>query len=133
MSFAKYLSLSCAQARVEHFVAVFDGDPQVAIRDVNTKQQVPSACVIGKVAYMRGSESEMARHGDRPHPDRRYPNRRRHPPSPAIRPFLAVQSQGIRGLSGTRLAAERVWYARLRSIIIPSANAAHTCLAGLRH
>jgi hypothetical protein len=25
MSFAKYLSLSCAQAQVEHFVAVFDG------------------------------------------------------------------------------------------------------------
>jgi hypothetical protein len=64
MSFAKYLSLSCAQAQVEHFVAVFDGDPQAAIRDVNTKQQDPSACLIRKVAYVRGLRVGMARHGD---------------------------------------------------------------------
>jgi hypothetical protein len=89
MSFAKYLSLSCAlltsllcapvrgsdyevgtsvvcdtQAQMEHFVAVFDGDPQAAIRDVNTKQQNPSACVIRKVAYIRGLRVGMARHGD---------------------------------------------------------------------
>jgi hypothetical protein len=53
------------QAQVERFVAVFDGDPQAAIRNVNTEQQNPSACVIKKVAFMRGFQVGMARNGDK--------------------------------------------------------------------
>jgi hypothetical protein len=49
---------------VERFVALFTGDAQAAIRVVNTEEQNPSACVIRNVAYMRGIQVGMARHGD---------------------------------------------------------------------
>ena len=58
-------SLVCdTQAQVERFVILFSGDAQAAIRVVNAEEQNPSACVIMNVAYLRGTESRMARHGD---------------------------------------------------------------------
>jgi len=58
-------SLVCdTQAQVERFVALFTGDAQAAIQVVNAEEQNPSACVIMNVAYMRGTQIRMARHGD---------------------------------------------------------------------
>src|ERR1700722_15124295 len=58
-------SLVCdTQGQVERFVALFAGDAQSAIRGVNAEAHDPSACAIVKVAYMRGSQIGMARHGD---------------------------------------------------------------------
>jgi hypothetical protein len=58
-------SLVCdTQAQVERFIAAFNGDAQAAIRDVNTEEQNPSACVIRNVAYMRGFHVGNARNGD---------------------------------------------------------------------
>ena len=58
-------SLVCdTQAQVERFVALFTGDAQAAIRVVNAEEQNPSACAIVNVAYMRGQQIGMARHGD---------------------------------------------------------------------
>jgi hypothetical protein len=58
-------SLVCdTPAQVERFVALFSGDAQAAIRVVNAEEQNPSACVIMNVAYMRGTQISMARHGD---------------------------------------------------------------------
>ena len=57
-------SLLCdTRAQVERFVAVFSGDAQAAIRVVNTEEQNPSACAIMNVAYVRGPQIGMARHG----------------------------------------------------------------------
>src|SRR5215470_4588019 len=52
------------QAQVERFVTLFTGDAQAAIRVVNIEEQNPSACVIMNVAYMRGTQIGLARHGD---------------------------------------------------------------------
>ena len=49
---------------MERFVALFTGDAQAAIRVVNAEEQNPSACAIVNVAYMRGQQIGMARHGD---------------------------------------------------------------------
>lgn len=58
-------SLVCdTQAQVERFVALFAGDARAAIRVVNAEEQNPSACMIMNVAYMRGAQIGMARHGD---------------------------------------------------------------------
>jgi hypothetical protein len=58
-------SLVCdTQAQVERFVALFTGDAQAAIRVVNAEEQNPSACAIVNVAFMRGTQIGMARHGD---------------------------------------------------------------------
>jgi hypothetical protein len=58
-------SLVCdTQGQVERFVALFSGDAQSAIRVVNAEEHNPSACAIVKVAYMRGLQIGMARHGD---------------------------------------------------------------------
>jgi hypothetical protein len=58
-------SLVCdTQGQVERFVALFAGDAQSAIRVVNTEEHNPSACAIVNVAYMRGAQIGMARHGD---------------------------------------------------------------------
>jgi hypothetical protein len=58
-------SLVCdTQAQVERFAAVFTGDAQDAIRVVNAEEQDPKACVIKNVAYMRGTQLGMVRHGD---------------------------------------------------------------------
>jgi hypothetical protein len=58
-------SLICdTQAQVERFVALFSGDAPATIRAVNTEEQNPSACAIINVAYMRGAQIGMARHGD---------------------------------------------------------------------
>jgi hypothetical protein len=48
---------------VERFAAVFAGDAQDAVRIVNAEQQNPSACVVEDVAYMRGTQLGMVRHG----------------------------------------------------------------------
>ena len=52
------------QAQVERFVALFTGDAQAAIRVVNAEEQNPTACAIVSVAYVRGPQIGMARHGD---------------------------------------------------------------------
>jgi hypothetical protein len=58
-------SLVCdTQAQVERFVAVFTGDAQAAIRVVNAEEQNSSACMIRNVAYIRGTQTGMVRHGD---------------------------------------------------------------------
>jgi hypothetical protein len=58
-------SLICdTQGQVERFVAVFTGDAQAAIRVVNAEEKNASACAIMNVAYMRGAQVGMARHGD---------------------------------------------------------------------
>jgi hypothetical protein len=58
-------SLVCdTQAQAERFVALFAGDAQAAIRVVNAEEQNPSACAIANVAYRRGTQIGMARHGD---------------------------------------------------------------------
>jgi hypothetical protein len=58
-------SLVCdTQEQVERFVALFAGDAQSAIRVVNAEEHNPSACAIANVAYMRGTQVGMARHGD---------------------------------------------------------------------
>lgn len=58
-------SLVCdTQGQVERFVALFAGDAQAAIRVVNSEEHNPSACAIVKVAFMRGNQIGMARHGD---------------------------------------------------------------------
>jgi hypothetical protein len=58
-------SLICdTQAQVERFAALFSGDAPAAIRAINTEEQNPSACALVNVAYMRGAQVGMARHGD---------------------------------------------------------------------
>jgi hypothetical protein len=58
-------SLVCdTKGQVERFVALFDGDAQTAIRALNAEEENPTACAIVNVAYMRGAQLGMARHGD---------------------------------------------------------------------
>jgi hypothetical protein len=58
-------SLVCdTQGQVERFVALFSGDAQAAIRVVNAEEANPNACAIMNVAYMRGMQVGMARHGE---------------------------------------------------------------------
>jgi hypothetical protein len=58
-------SLVCdTQGQVERFVALFNGDAQAAIRVVNAEEANPNACAIMSVAYMRGMQVGMARHGE---------------------------------------------------------------------
>ncbi len=59
-------SLVCdTQGQVERFVALFSGDnAQAAIRRVNAEEANPKACAIINVAYMRGMQVGMARHGE---------------------------------------------------------------------
>jgi hypothetical protein len=52
------------QEQVEHFVAQFTGDAQAAIKSVNDEEKNPTACAIMNVAYMRGTQVGMARHGE---------------------------------------------------------------------
>ena len=57
-------SLVCdTQEQVEHFVAQFTGDAQAAIQYVNDEEKNPTACAMMNVAYMRGAQVGMARHG----------------------------------------------------------------------
>jgi hypothetical protein len=58
-------SIACdTQAQMERFVALFTGDAQSALRVVNAEEQNPSACLIRKVAYMRGIKVGTVRHGN---------------------------------------------------------------------
>jgi hypothetical protein len=58
-------SLVCnTRGQVERFVALFSGDAQAAIRVVNAEEANPNACAIVDVAYMRGTQVGMARHGE---------------------------------------------------------------------
>jgi hypothetical protein len=58
-------SLVCdTQGQVERFVALFNGDAQATTRLVNAEAKDPSACAIMNVAFMRGAQLGMARHGD---------------------------------------------------------------------
>jgi len=58
-------SLVCdTQAQVERFVAVFAGNAKSAIKVVNAEEQNPSACAVVNVAFRRGTQIGIARHGD---------------------------------------------------------------------
>jgi hypothetical protein len=58
-------SLVCdTKAQVERFVALFNGDAQAAVTVVNAEAKDPTACAVMNVAYMRGAQLGMARHGD---------------------------------------------------------------------
>jgi hypothetical protein len=58
-------SLICdTRAQVERFAALFSGDAPAAIRAINTEEQNPSACALVNVAYVRGAQIGMTRHGD---------------------------------------------------------------------
>jgi len=58
-------SLVCdTQEQVERFVAAFAGDAQAAIRIVNAEQKNPTACAMMNIAFIRGNQMGMARHGD---------------------------------------------------------------------
>jgi len=57
-------SLVCdTQEQVEHFVAQYTGDAQAAIQYVNDEEKNPTACAMMNIAYMRGAQVAMARHG----------------------------------------------------------------------
>jgi hypothetical protein len=58
-------SLLCdTMEQTERFVALFNGDAEAAVVAVNTEEQDPTACALMNVAYLRGSQIAMARHGD---------------------------------------------------------------------
>src|SRR5215471_6643424 len=58
-------SLVCdTQGQVERFAALFRGDAQAAIRVINAEEANPNACAIMNVAYLRGMQVGMARHGE---------------------------------------------------------------------
>ena len=50
--------------QAERFVALFKGDAEATVVAVNTEVQNPTACALMDVAYMRGPQIAMARHGD---------------------------------------------------------------------
>jgi len=52
------------QGQVERFAALFRGDAQAAIRVINAEEANPNACAIMNVAYLRGMQVGMARHGE---------------------------------------------------------------------
>ncbi len=49
------------QKQVERFVALFDGDARAAMNAVNAEESVPTACVGGTIAFIRGPEIATAR------------------------------------------------------------------------
>jgi hypothetical protein len=49
------------QKQMERFVALFDGDEETAVNDVNAEANDPSACGFGTIAYVRGPEIATAR------------------------------------------------------------------------
>jgi hypothetical protein len=49
------------QKQMERFVALFDGDPEAAVKAVNTEVGDPNACVFGTIAYVRGPDIATAR------------------------------------------------------------------------
>jgi hypothetical protein len=58
-------SLFCdTREQAERFVALFKGDAEAAVVAVNDEEQDPTACALMSVAYLRGSQIAMARHGD---------------------------------------------------------------------
>jgi hypothetical protein len=50
--------------QAERFVALFSGDAEAAVVAVNAEAQNPTACALMDVAYLRGPQLAMARHGD---------------------------------------------------------------------
>src|SRR5258708_1949709 len=52
------------RAQAERFVALFAGDPEAAVVAVNAEAQDATACALMNVAYLRGAQIAMARHGD---------------------------------------------------------------------
>jgi hypothetical protein len=51
------------QQQMERYVALFNGDTQVALNAINTEVNDPTACVYGTIAYIRGPEIATARNG----------------------------------------------------------------------
>jgi hypothetical protein len=49
------------QSQVERYAQLFDGNPQVAIRAVNTEQHDPNACALVDVSYVQGPHLGVAR------------------------------------------------------------------------
>jgi hypothetical protein len=55
-------SLICdTPQQVERFVALFDGNAELAINTVNDEAQTPNACVVATAAYVKGEERATAR------------------------------------------------------------------------
>lgn len=55
-------SLICdTPEQVERFVALFDGNAELAINTVNDEAQSPNACVVATAAYVKGEERATAR------------------------------------------------------------------------
>jgi hypothetical protein len=52
------------RAQAERFVALFAGDAEAAVVAVNAEAQDPTACALMDVAYLRGAQIAMVRHGD---------------------------------------------------------------------
>ena len=50
--------------QAERFVALFNGDAEAAVVAVNAEEHDPTACALMNVAYLRGSQIAMARHGE---------------------------------------------------------------------
>jgi invasion protein IalB len=48
------------QAQMERFVALFDGDANRAMDQVNTEESNPTACIGATMAFMRGGELSKA-------------------------------------------------------------------------
>jgi hypothetical protein len=42
------------QEQVQHYIALYDGDPQTTINAVNAEEHDPQACGVASVAYVRG-------------------------------------------------------------------------------
>jgi hypothetical protein len=58
-------SLVCdTRSQVERFVALFAGDAKAAVGAVNAEAHDPTACALVNVAFVRGAQIGMARHGD---------------------------------------------------------------------
>jgi hypothetical protein len=55
-------SLICdTQAQVERFVALYDGNAQTTVDNVNAAEHDPTACAITTMAYVRGPQLATAR------------------------------------------------------------------------
>jgi hypothetical protein len=50
------------QQQMERYVAAFNGDDEAAINAVNAEAHDPNACGYRTIAYIRGSEIDVARH-----------------------------------------------------------------------
>jgi hypothetical protein len=55
------IMLCDTQKQVERFAQLYEGDPQAALRAVNTEENDPTACAMAEVAYVQGPQLGTAR------------------------------------------------------------------------